>query len=399
MKKALYATNVYHYDHVLLAMKQLFDEVGLVKRLELTPESLARLTKMHVPRVILDIISRRVREVSTIPDFSSSLGIAQLANPLSARMGIPIGPAQSRMINSQYAGQVEKQSRNYDVLHFIEGLGYKALAKNSFQLTICERRNFHHEVFEEQIDLLDGFPLNGRRDPIADVLDYEYAESDYIFVYSNAVKLSFLSRGFQDSKIKVVPIGIGPQLDRLRLQRDPTQLIFVGRGDPSKGLDVAVATVKSLGRAFRLKVAGPMSPAVRKWLSRQQCVEYVGILNRMELRELYSSSAAMLLPSTESFGLAAAEAVYHGLPLICSDKTGIAEYLPPVTRTQVYGRDPAVWAAAVEAVLVDWKRNEAESLTTVADAFRDLSWASTAKRTREAYESVLRDVSARPPHH
>lgn len=394
MTKALYATSVYHYDHVLLAMKEVFEEVGLVRQLELTPTTLAKLRSLPVPASVLELLARRVRDKSTLPDFSSSLGLAQLINPLSARIGFALSPRLIKSINSAYARRVAVTSRNYDVLHFVEGLGYKALSERRFDVAICERRNFHHEVFEEQIDLIGGFPVNGRRDPIAEVLDYEYDASDYIFVYSNAVKQSFLSRGYAEHKIKVVPIGIGPQLNRLKLERDPFQLTYVGRGDPFKGLDVAVAIVKALGAPFRLKVAGPMSPAVKNWLAAQSNTEYLGILNRVELRQLYSTSGAMVLPSTESFGLAAAEAVYHGLPLICSDMTGIAEYLPEATRTVVQGRDPDVWAAAVIRML-DGDRGGygGGGAAVLDDAFQSLTWASTARNVRETYLSVLNDMN------
>jgi len=389
MSGALYATNVYHYDHVLLAMDELFDDVGLVRRLELTPENIRQLRYLRLPKPMVEILSRRVREASLLPNRVSSLGMGQLFDPLAARVGYSLRPSHIRAINASYARQVQRKSKNYDYLHFVEGLGYKALSKNEFELAICERRNFHHEVFEEQLDLIGGFPINGRPDPITDVLEYEYANSDYILVYSQAVKKSFLSRGFEDERIKVVPIGIGPQLGRLTLPRHPSQLIYVGRGDAFKGLDVAVATVKAMGGPFRLKVAGPMPPVVMAWLSRQNCVDYLGILNRFELRQLYSTSAAMILPSTESFGLAAAEAVYHGLPLVCSDRTGIAEYLPLASRKIVAGRDPLEWASAVSQVLGDSADETPCAVSAIDKAFRDLTWTATARKMRETYESMV----------
>lgn len=347
MAKALYATNVYHYDHVLMAMSRVYQEVGLVRRIEMSPEVISKLKACRLPAKVVDVLARRVREPSAIPSEVQSLGASQLVLPLLSRSGIRIRPRHTRHITTLYANKVARASRGYDVLHFVEGLGFRSLEQGEFQLSICERRNFHHRVFEQMLEPVAGFPLNGKPDPIGDILSYEYQKSDFITVYSHAAKRSFVEAGFADHKIIVTPIGVGNQLPRIDAKRDPHKLIYVGRGDIHKGIDVAVAAVTELGKPYRLTVAGSMSPAVKSWLSRHNHVDYVGILDRYELRNLYSTAAAMVLPSTESFGLAAAEACYHGLPLICSINTGVAEYLPAGTHTIVAGRDPLVWAAEI----------------------------------------------------
>jgi glycosyltransferase involved in cell wall biosynthesis len=74
----------------------------------------------------------------------------------------------------------------------------------------------------------------------------------------------------------------------------------------------------------------------------------VGVLDKYGLREQYSTAAALVLPSKESFALVAVEAAYHGLHVVCKDDTGAAEFLPSTGVTIVPGRDPLKWAEALE---------------------------------------------------
>ncbi|MEW1949029.1 glycosyltransferase family 4 protein [Pseudarthrobacter sp902506025] len=278
---------------------------------------------------------------------------------------------------------------NYDFLHFSEGLGYKALQKKEFSFSICERRNFHHAVYEQEIEVLENYPINGRPDPIGDILNFEYERSNFILVYSEAAKSSFVERGYDPDKVRVTPIGIGPQLPRKAMRRNATSLLYVGRSDAFKGLDVAVAAVKLLGHPFRLTVAGVMSPEVKSWLSAQKAVDYVGVLSKRELRDAYSSHGAIILPSIESFGLAPAEAVYHGLPLVCSDQTGIAEYLPESHKRIVFGRDPQAWASAVLEVCGRPGSIDPAASAAIDSAFAALSWRSAAEKLRLLYDSAI----------
>lgn len=383
MPSALYATNVFHYDHVLAAMSSVFDEIGLLRRFEISQKSIAQMNKMRIPQQAVDLLARRVREQSEIPSLVRDLGPAQIVLPILARSGLNIRPMHTKWVTSAYARRVAAASKDYDVLHFVEGLGFRALDKHQFSYSICERRNFHHSVFEQQLETLEGFPSNGRPDPLAKILEFEYEASDYILVYSNAAKKSFTDRGYSPEKVLVAPIAVSEQLPRIQVERDPYRLIYVGRGDVHKGIDVAVAAVRLLGGPYRLTVAGPMSPAVRNWLSTKDHVDYVGILNRRQLRQLYSSTAAMVLPSTESFGLAAAEAVHHGLPLICSEMTGIAEYLPPEAKTVVPGRDAATWAREISRVLSCTSRT-----TTADDLLGHLDGSNAAASLQMIFSSL-----------
>ncbi|MGO4859423.1 glycosyltransferase family 4 protein [Arthrobacter sp. 2MCAF14] len=390
-KPALHATNVYHYDHVILALRNVVEDVDLVRRFELDARQMEKCRSLHLPNSVLKTLARRVRDTAEVDHKAHSLGPVQLVLPALTRAGFTVRPWHIRWVTASYAKRVAKLSKGHSILHFSEGLGYRALESNSFDLSICERRNFHHNVYEQELEAYGGFPDNGHPDPIGDILDFEYAQADKVLVYSEAAKMSFTERGFEEGKVQVSPIGIGPQLSRIQVDRETNQLLYVGRGDVYKGLDVAVAVTKLLGPPFRLVVAGVMPPSVAKWLKGQPLVDYVGVLDRSQLRVAYSTSAAMILPSTESFGLAAAEGVYHGLPLVCSDRTGIAEYLPSNAKVIVSGREPAIWADAVLRMLQKNETLDRQLVTDEVDvALAKLSWESAAARLEDLYLAELK---------
>ncbi len=164
-------------------------------------------------------------------------------------------------------------------------------------------------------------------------------------------------------------------------------MAFVGRGDVYKGLDLAVASVARLGRPYRLHVAGNMRPEVLEWLLKQPNVVYEGLLNKSELRSLYSSSHLLILPSIESFGLAVAEAVHHGLHVVCSPETGIVEYLPLGTFTQISGRDPERWASVITD-LVDGEMHLSPSIGSQMDGQGQILWDSATEKLAQLYSDL-----------
>lgn len=385
---AAYVTNVGHYDHVLHAMSQSFEEILIVRRPEPTPEQLRKLRRVGVPKAILKVLDRRVRQPSSIPHRARLLGLGDALITSTVQSGRKIPASVFRRATDYSARRAARLTADVDVLHFVEGLGHRALRRNSYDLTICERRAMHHAVFEGDFPTLGSFPHHARQDPIGDFLDFEYENATKILVYSGAAKQSFLDRGYAGDKVVVSPIGIPEQLPRIESERDKYKFAFVGRGDAYKGLDLAVASVAQLGHPYRLHVAGPMRPEVLEWLRRQPNVIYEGLLNKVQLRALYASSHLLVLPSIEAFGLAVAEAVHHGLHVVCSPETGIVEYLPPDKYTQVSGRDPERWATVIaELVSTDVYLKSVDKVQL--ERQNQLPWDTAAEQLSRLYATLL----------
>ncbi|MGN7188368.1 glycosyltransferase family 4 protein [Microbacterium enclense] len=353
MKKnfdAAYATNVRHYSHVLLALSREWNKVGFIGPNEIDPRLLRRVEGV-VPAGFAKILRRRV--ATPLPPGIRRVGFTHAANLPSVNRvltGRSVTPSQIASIHTLQARQVVRSFSGVDYLQTVEGLAHQALRRRSAKTIVVERRNLHHEVFEAPLETYSNFPFRTRRDPIRDLLMEEYAQADRIVVYSEVARQSFLERGVPDEKLWVSPLpvrGMSPA-HQSSSRRNPHQLLYVGRLDAYKGIDVAVAVIEALGSPWKLVVAGPGGQDERDWLTARPHVEYRGVLDQTELRTLYDTSAALLSPSVESFGLAVLEATRAGIPVLVRETTGVKDYLPMGAARVIPTRSPEVWRAAVE---------------------------------------------------
>lgn len=136
-------------------------------------------------------------------------------------------------------------------------------------------------------------------------------------------------------------------------------VLFLGRIDPQKGLDV---TLHSFAKATvfhpkaLLVLAGPEEDGYVQPLKKM--AEKLGIMDRVlftgflesktRVTALADSDVFILTSYSENFGIAAVEAMAAGLPVIVSDRVGIAEELRAERAGVVVSLDPA--AVAVELI-------------------------------------------------
>ncbi|MBZ5734894.1 glycosyltransferase [Nocardioides sp. TRM66260-LWL] len=399
--RGLYATNVFHYRHVLEAMGALCDDVALVRRFEVTPAQLRRARAL--PPRARALLERRVVEQPAGVDVHG-LGAAQFLLPLSARTG-RLDPARtyrrSVLAQSRRVARVVRGTRP-DLFQFAECLGVETLRSGFDGVAVCERRHLHHAALEGDPGAVGDFPHVDKPDPVADVLAEEYERAHLIVVYSDVARRSFLERGFAPERVVVTPLGVPtppplPPADR-RPARERHRIAYVGRTDAYKGIDLAVAAVERLGAPFHLHVAGPSSPRVLDWLATKPFVTHHGILGREALTELYLRSSVLLAPSIESFGYAPMEGAALGAHLVCADTTGAAEFLPAdacvLGSTAGDGRDPAAWAALVEAASVVDPDAEVERVARVRGALEALAWDRVAAPAADALRTAI-DLSRR----
>lgn len=131
---------------------------------------------------------------------------------------------------------------------------------------------------------------------------------------------------------RIVPNGIDPA--RFRPdgpRRRPTDLLFVGRLVPYKGLGVLLEAVSRLHPRPHLTVAGdgPMRKTLQDKAAHLYLdVEFLGRVEDRDLPALYRSASATVLPSIngqEAFGIALVESMACGTPVVASDLPGVAD--------------------------------------------------------------------------
>jgi D-inositol-3-phosphate glycosyltransferase len=109
------------------------------------------------------------------------------------------------------------------------------------------------------------------------------------------------------------------------------RLLFVGRIDPIKGLEVLIDALRMIGKDINLDVVGGPSKGIHtfesiKTYAENLSVRFVGPVPHDKLHEHYQRASVVVVPSYyESFGLVALEAMASARPVIGFEDTGLSE--------------------------------------------------------------------------
>jgi D-inositol-3-phosphate glycosyltransferase len=213
--------------------------------------------------------------------------------------------------------------------------------------------------------------------------------------------------GARRERVAVIPCGVDLErfrpvdraAARARLGLCGDVLLFVGRIDPIKGLDVLVRAVGLLRDRPDLTLVVAGGPGDEAELERVRgLIETLGLRDKVQLRgavpqeelpDYYSAASVCVVPSHyESFGLAAIEALACGTPVVASHVGG----LPTVVRDGENGllvrwRWPEAFAAAIARVLDD--PSFAASLAGRArESVLRFGWGRVAEAVLEQYRQV-----------
>jgi glycosyltransferase involved in cell wall biosynthesis len=164
-------------------------------------------------------------------------------------------------------------------------------------------------------------------------------------------------------------------------------LLAVGAVVPRKGYDVlvaALATIKQL--SWRLVIAGDCarSPGTMRELEGDILrlglagrVTFSGALAKSELDVLYASADLFVLPSRfEGYGMAYAEAMSHGLPVVATTAGAIPQTVPAGAGALVPPDDAEALAAALRRLIE--APHERERLAAAARSVRFPTWRRQA---------------------
>lgn len=154
-----------------------------------------------------------------------------------------------------------------------------------------------------------------------------------ILVATHYMKAQFLLNGFPIEKVDVLPLFTDLPLEFNGQPEDnPPMVLFAGRIERGKGLDLLLQALAMVHRPFRLVVAGDGKDHGRCRTLTQSLgfdgnVDFVGVVDRQQLSALYHQSSIAAIPSRnpESFGLIAIEAMAHGRPVVAFKVGGLQE--------------------------------------------------------------------------
>jgi len=190
---------------------------------------------------------------------------------------------------------------------------------------------------------------------------------------------------------KMVTVNNGVDLPAGVDARDDGFILSLGRVVRVKGLDHLMRALKEVDMRLVLAGSGPDLDRLKKLAGKngvEHKVQFLGRVSEEQKADLFSSCSLFVMPSLEeAFGIAAAEAMAYGKPLVVTKVGGLPEvvgdcglYVPP--------RDAASLAEALNRMVGDERlRRELGSRGRARAAL--FSWDHSAELQLMLYESLL----------
>ncbi len=213
----------------------------------------------------------------------------------------------------------------------------------------------------------------------------------------------------EPGRVEIVPPGVDHERfapgDRARARAGlglgpGPMLLFVGRIQPLKGVDVAIETAAALGPDVTLVIvggpSGPDGESERRRLDHLVAelgvgprIRFVAPQPHSELARWYRAADVCLVPSrSESFGLVALEAAACGTPVVAAAVGGLPTLVDHgLTGFLVEGGDADGFAAGVSKILGDPSLAAGMGRAATLRA-RRYSWSITAARLRRLYADL-----------
>lgn len=207
---------------------------------------------------------------------------------------------------------------------------------------------------------------------------------------SHYVKQRLVESGIPERSIQVIPNTVRMP----ETAADPAAgryVAFAGRLSEEKGADTVIEAARLLPRvSFRLAGEGHLLGALRS--AAPANVEFVGQLDRRNLSRFYEGARMAVVPSVwhEAFGLVAAEAMAHGLPVIASRMGALPEIVAEhETGVLFNAQDGEQLAEAVDRLWSDPERCRAMGEAGRARVQREYTRDVYYERLLRAYGHAL----------
>ena len=212
------------------------------------------------------------------------------------------------------------------------------------------------------------------------------------------------------------PIAQAEAKRRLNIPQTGNLLLFVGRIEPLKAVDVILEAVNHL-RGLPLfqqtsvaiiggNLADPMNHELRRLkaltedLRLDGVVQFLGMRDHESLPLYYAAAAAVIVPSDyESFGMVALEAMASGAPVIAANVGGLAFLVrDQSTGLLVPPRDPISLAQKIRTLLTDSEKRQRLG-QNAAQVAQQYAWPGIVDRLLGVFEEMTaRDRATCPGH-
>jgi len=319
------------------------------------------------------------------------------------------------LVSLPMAAELRKEIKRYDLVH-IHGL-YRF--PSSFAALLCRIYNVPYiiiphgsldpflyyqssrNVLAKRIyEILFDLPNLNAASAIQFTTTEEKARAKFLNIRSPGL---VVPNGLDWTRFESLPPK-GAMRKRLGLENQPI-ILFLGRINFKKGLDLLIPAFSEVAEHIDnavLVIAGPdndgYAEVVRKWTAEHGIsakVYWQEMLYGREVLEAYVDADVFVLPSyTESFGIAAAEAMACGLPVVISDQVNIWAEVVHSEAGLVVKLDSQDIARAIRSIIED--KQLAKQLGNAGRKFakRRYAYDRIVEEVTRMYETI---ISAKPP--
>ncbi len=179
-------------------------------------------------------------------------------------------------------------------------------------------------------------------------------------------------------------------------------LLFMSRIDPKKGLDLLIPALETLlaeelGFQFILAGANPQDPEYERQIQQQiqasslsSQTTITGFVEGEVKATLLHKADLFVLPSYyENFGIAVAEAMVAGVPVVISDQVHICQEVKGAEAGWVCGCDVASLTQTLREALRDAGEQKRRGVNARDYALEHYSWDAIAQTMIEAYQNII----------
>jgi glycosyltransferase involved in cell wall biosynthesis len=214
----------------------------------------------------------------------------------------------------------------------------------------------------------------------------------------------------------VIPLGVTPLFmpsqgearARFGIPHDVPLLLFMSRIDPKKGLNLLIPALEQLlseGVRFHFVLAGtnPQDPDYEHQIQTQlnisplsSCTTITGFVTGEVKAALLQDADVFVLPSYyENFGIAVAEAMVAGIPVVISDQVHIWEDVKGAEAGWVSSCEEDTLREALRTALLDEAERQRRGSNARNLALENYSWNAIAREVIQAYRQVLAEPKTR----
>lgn len=316
---------------------------------------------------------------------------------------------------------ITEKNLEYDIFHchyYLSGLAARLIKKTNHQsvpfvitfhtLALMKNLVARSELEREEKERTEAEKLLIK---VADkIIAPSESDGEYLqYLYEAPLgKISVISPGVSGTLFK--PVDRNKAKQHIGADLNHKIVLFVGRIEPLKGIDVLMYAIKILLRKNPdLKdvclwiVGGDVSGKTRTWseemkklenlrrtLNLSTSVKFIGQVLQKELLYYYNASELVVIPSHyESFGIAALEAMSCGVPVIITNVAGITDLLDKKHQALITSsNNPLLLSSQIEHLLTNSKEHERLS-REVLSKVQDLNWGNISEEIIKVYNELL----------